>query len=607
MSDEVTPLLAVHQGMVYRAEEGPDGTLDLVAPGGTVPSSEFERLPDGRFVLRLSASLPEAVFTVWTEGVEHVDPLLGYVAEEGVVQRRVTQLPRAEWPRFPVVIQADDGDTAPNIDPYVTDLTVAVVASAPEGWQRIAIECTEVGERMGLVAQVTMADGAELHWSPPFLVGQWFHRLRMAAYRPGLGSWCTARYRLDRGAPAVIEFDDGQLESASPIDCYDELRRLPRHARAIPSWLSEQVIWGYQAVTEMARDDHWLIRQPEKPYSLLAPLFDGVADGERPYVYRPAIAAKERPSILDYLQNAPVVLSSRGLSPDLLHPERESKVPMAYHTDGKWVWSASVAYYLTEHGVPPAPDLVEHIRNNDYTLPRSVPRIAMGRASALAMDRPEPEATVRDDYDRAEFAVIDFAVRWGISKRYYSLGKITDQAWCLVREGDRYAVFWYWADEDRRELEHVFDVVSQAATFMIGQLYLNYPNLQRAEGELLEPWEVVDQPVPPDPPLGQNFEQLKNVKVSDFEADQFGPPSSIVLYPVGTPFEQIVPPDGEVSPTPRRLRLVGDWTLLSCVTKPSGDRPGGTQAYMLSSAASSYLHWGQIVEIPIETAGADGA
>jgi hypothetical protein len=604
----VQMLLAVHQGTVYQCGYGPDGTVELVAPAGTVPSSAFERLSDGTFVLRISTSLPEAVFSFEVEGVEHPDPTQGYVSQEPVTQRRAIPRPSRDRPRFPVTVRADEENPAPDTNSVVTDMTVTVTADAPQDWQRIEITCQAVGGLQILVAQVVLADGSQVHWSPPALVGQWFHRLRMVSFQPGAGTWYSARYQLDRGAAATVEYSEEPVDIGGPIDYVDDLRYLPRDAQTIPAWLSERVLVGFQSEQEL---DRTVTSREEKPYSLLARLFDGVPANERPFVYRPAIAQAERDAILTYLDGAQVVLASRGLSPDLLapdreDPERENKVPMAYYTDGKWVWSASVAYYLREHNVPPAPDLVEHIRQQSYTLPRSVPRIAMGRASALAMDRPEPEATVKDDFDRAAFAVVDFTVRYQISRRYYSIGDIKDQAWCLVREGDRYAVFWYWADEDRRELEHVFDVVSQAATFMIGQIYLNFPNLQRAEGELLEPWEVMDQPVPPDPPIN-HFEQLKHVKVTDFEAVQFGPDTSIVLYEAGTTVEQIVPPDGEVSPTPRRLRLLGDWTLLSCVTKASDDRSGGTQAYMLPQTASAYLRWGQIVEIPAETASTDGA
>lgn len=593
-------LLAVHQGIVYKCSEGPDGTVDLVAPPAITPSAEFERLEDGTFVHRLSRSLPEAVFTLRVDGLDHVDPILGYVAPDSdtvVTQHRHSLRVTKGFPRFPLLVNADE-DVAPNTASAVTDLSIAVVAGAPQGWQRIEINCRAIGGRMVLVAKVTMEGDKVLHWSPPAIVGQWFHRLRMVSYRPGHETWCSARYQLNRGAPAVVEYDDEPGDGFEPGDYLDELRYLPRQAAAMPDWLTSQVLSGYQSEVENARTQQ---EQEEKPYSLLARVFDGIAPNQRPVAYRPAIASAERDSILSYLESCAVVLSSRGLSPDLLHPEREDKVPMAFLTDGKWVWSAAVAYYLREHNVPPAPDLVDHIRSVDYQVPRSVPRIAMGRASALAMDRPEPEATVRDDWDRAVFAIRDFAIRYQVSTRYYSLGEIKDEAWCLVREGDRYAAFWYWANEDRRELEHVFDVVSQAATFIIGQIYQNYPNLQREEGELIEAWEVLNQPSPPDPSLGDNFERFSYIHVTDFEVDQFGDTTSLMLYPPGTSFDQIVPPSAEVSPTPRRLRLTGQWQVLSCFTKSSG-----TQAYFLANPTGYYLKWGQIVEVPAAAASSDG-
>ncbi|MBE1467160.1 hypothetical protein [Kibdelosporangium phytohabitans] len=599
---EDSVLLAVHLGVVHRCARRSDGSVDLIAPAGTVPPGDFERTEDGSFVQRISESLPEGLFTLSVDGIEHPEPLLGYLAPDPATEIR--QVQQRVWPgrqesdllRFPTPVLAEDDVTEPGTGSIVTDLSVSVVAAAPSGWQRISVECRALGDRLELRSRVTLDDDAVHEWSPPALVGHWLHRLRMLAYRPSSGTWFTAKYELKRGAPATIEFDDEFPEDGDAHGCFNDLCALPRHAQAIPAAMAQGALVAYgQAADNDRRSLGDTPPRRGKPYTLLARLFDGFTSNDRPYVYRPALPASEKDAVLSFLDNGRVVLSSRGYSADLLHPGREALVPMAFLTDGTWVWPAAVAYYLRQHEIAPAPDFVQHIRSRGYRPPASVPRFALDRASAMAMGRPEPEAAVWEDYDRAAYALADMASRFRVSRRRYGIGRVRDQAWCMVREGDRWAAFWYSEAEHRRELEHVFDTVGQAATYIMGQLWQNYPNLQREPDEVLEPYEVLDVPIPPSPPL-ENFEGFRYVKVTDLDVEQFGPPASNLVYAPGTTADQIVPVlHGDASP--RRLRLTGEWTVVSCATKDGETRPGGVRAYILPQATGDYLNWGQIVEL----------
>ena len=67
-------------------------------------------------------------------------------------------------------------------------------------------------------------------------------------------------------------------------------------------------------------------------------------------------------------------------------------VPMNFRTDGAWAWPGAVAYYLREHGVPPDPDLVAHIRARRFTAPSEVPEPA--KDLALAAITGEDQTTV---------------------------------------------------------------------------------------------------------------------------------------------------------------------------------------------------------------------
>lgn len=97
-----------------------------------------------------------------------------------------------------------------------------------------------------------------------------------------------------------------------------------------------------------------------------ARLFDGTVPGGHD---RPAVPDEETEPLLAYLNGAPIVLAARGFDQDVIDPAGPANVPMTYHTDGNWIWPGAVGYYLRVHGVPPEPELVEHIRARRFQVP----------------------------------------------------------------------------------------------------------------------------------------------------------------------------------------------------------------------------------------------
>jgi len=73
--------------------------------------------------------------------------------------------------------------------------------------------------------------------------------------------------------------------------------------------------------------------------------------------------------IVGYLKGAPTVLFGRGLDNDAWSPEDPPAVPRTFSTDGTWIWSGAVTYYLQKYGMPPEPDLLARIRARNYALP----------------------------------------------------------------------------------------------------------------------------------------------------------------------------------------------------------------------------------------------
>ncbi|EFC84677.1 hypothetical protein [Parafrankia sp. EUN1f] len=99
-----------------------------------------------------------------------------------------------------------------------------------------------------------------------------------------------------------------------------------------------------------------------------------------------------RDDLLAYLDAGQPVIGTTALMPDLLDPARGEVVPMTMRTDGHWVWTDTVSYYLEEHGLAPEPDLVRHIRLAG--MPAPVDEVAQHRVLAhlLQMEHAEEDS-----------------------------------------------------------------------------------------------------------------------------------------------------------------------------------------------------------------------
>lgn len=70
----------------------------------------------------------------------------------------------------------------------------------------------------------------------------------------------------------------------------------------------------------------------------------------------------ERRALATYLGAGEPVVMTTGLMEDVLDPERGGVVPMNFRTDGTWIWTDSVTFYLEEYHLAPEPDLLAHLR-----------------------------------------------------------------------------------------------------------------------------------------------------------------------------------------------------------------------------------------------------
>jgi hypothetical protein len=101
----------------------------------------------------------------------------------------------------------------------------------------------------------------------------------------------------------------------------------------------------------------------------LARVYDGVREPGGPYFAdgHPRIGdSLERDRITRFLRSGTPVMVTSERDTDRIDPARGAVVPMSFRTDGHWVWSDALGYYLEVHGIAPEPDFVRHIAGCGY-------------------------------------------------------------------------------------------------------------------------------------------------------------------------------------------------------------------------------------------------
>ena len=96
----------------------------------------------------------------------------------------------------------------------------------------------------------------------------------------------------------------------------------------------------------------------------------------------PRLDEAELDRVAGYLDKGVPLLITPELAPDVLAPERGDVVPTAFRTDGRWIWTDAVGYYLREHALAPEAELLAQIRANDYRVPE-VDAVALHRTLSV--------------------------------------------------------------------------------------------------------------------------------------------------------------------------------------------------------------------------------
>ena len=83
--------------------------------------------------------------------------------------------------------------------------------------------------------------------------------------------------------------------------------------------------------------------------------------------------------LLDYLENATPVLVTSSTIADVADDAHPDVVPLTFRTDGTWVWTEAVSYYLKRHRLAPEARLLAHVRSTVPMPPRILTDVGVYR------------------------------------------------------------------------------------------------------------------------------------------------------------------------------------------------------------------------------------
>ncbi|MBU2670257.1 hypothetical protein KOI35_42825 [Actinoplanes bogorensis] len=126
------------------------------------------------------------------------------------------------------------------------------------------------------------------------------------------------------------------------------------------------------AYQTQARGAAALLWTAEEPYSIgIARVFDGVDPVTGPWFApdHPLLDDADRERVARYLEAGRPLLMTTQRMADVVDAGRGAVVPMSYRTDGRWVWTDTVSYYVRTHGLAPDAELLDHVRSRQFRAP----------------------------------------------------------------------------------------------------------------------------------------------------------------------------------------------------------------------------------------------
>ncbi|QKV77122.1 TNT domain-containing protein [Amycolatopsis sp. Hca4] len=473
--------------------------------------------------------------------------------------------------------------------------------TVPGGWARVGAQFRQVGDYAEIEVRAVGDEDGPVSVSLPAAprLGGLFARLRAAMFQPEAGTWFQGTFTLDAESKFDFDFDadrepdwrvppnDGGRPSTAAYEL--ELANFPRTPKHLPPWLTAKAGMPLDVVFRSAR------------------VVDSHVEGERPVVNRPPVPPDQVRGLLDYLFRAPVALHRPAPLPDIFGgPGAKPDVPNAFHTDGTWIWPAAVPHYLRKYGVPPEPELVEHIRAAGFR-PPFVGELVRATAEAEVLGQPRPPQTAADLPDERALTrvargeqvrnlrgaeVLELLqqrlAEHGVPAAAYRIGANeipAEGVWTLRRAENGWEVSRPPSDEPV-----AFGSLGDAARFLLGVL-LMLPPRPAEESDQPADWPVL--PMRGEPPL--NFYRGKRLitLAPGTTVVRFGNETGNLVHAEGTRFVETALAF-EREREKRLYRVQRAIRVLTGVAAPWGGMPGGAVAYLLPRPLAQHVETGSL-------------
>ncbi len=545
---------------------------------------------DGRFTVHLTSDQSRAQelgLVQYERGMPWVgDVSAAEITTIWLARHEIGDMPQKVWELdrgrdAPFVIRRHAPLDAAERDQLLERISATVRPVLAVGWQQLDIEFRATGSHSELDWNVTDANGTPLLWFPNPTLTALFVWLREGMYDPQIGTWLSHSFRLraDDGYRATYNHNDLPRWHHEPTmgDYIVELDRFPRATENTPAWIRALL--------------------PEPKYRQ-ARIFDQVVPGRPPNVNRPAVPRAEVERILTYLDTAPAFLVERGFEKDLIDGAED--VPVAYHTDGTWIWPADVPHYLRKHGIAPEPDLVNHIRSQDFTVPEENDlTVAEAEASITGQPIMLPPIPMRlTTKEQEELRILQQRLdEYGVSRSgAYLFRRHGDHHWCLERTEAGWQVAYYDNGEPVNPV--VFDRLAEASAQLLGSLLIDPLRARLHAPEIRETQAVLDewpiQPLGGEPPLTLLRDKRMIVLPAGDQLVRYGSASGNLTFAKDTPFSAMSLRAERAEQGPRVYHVRRPLQVLTGTTVPWHNQPGGSTAYLLPRSLERHVAPGSL-------------
>jgi hypothetical protein len=241
--------------------------------------------------------------------------------------------------------------------PYSLDLTGA--ASGLDNRDSVDLAAVGAAAEAGSDAAVT---GLWRSWRSPAIPTPWPPPRRLYLVLAETDDWDLLPALAARFQGALV----GVGEVAPQVEVFAEPDVLPPYQSTALGWSA--LLWT---------------AHPTPPVEV-AELFDEVDEVGGPGFAEthPTLDDVECDRVLAYLDGGSPLLTTSARMDDMVAARRgHGVVPLNLRTDGRWIWTDAVAYFLRHYRLAPDPRLLEHVRDRRYHVPR-VDAVARHRAMA---------------------------------------------------------------------------------------------------------------------------------------------------------------------------------------------------------------------------------